>query len=119
MGGILARFLITAAAIPLCAHIMDGVVIVDMTNTLIVGAILGGIYTLLRPVIKLVLKVINFCTLGLVSVFVDAWCIQLIAGLVPQSVTFDSYWWAVAVAFAINACRMLVDVVRKENKRKK
>ena len=117
MGAVIARFLITAAAIPLCARFMDGVVIVDLANALIVGAVLGAAYTMLRPLITLILSVINFCTLGLVSIFVDAWFIQLVAGYVENSVVFESYWWAVAVAVAINAARTLVDAARGDLKR--
>ena len=117
MGAVIARFLITAAAIPLCARFMDGVVIVDLANALIVGAVLGAAYTMLRPLIRLILSVINFCTLGLVSIFVDAWFIQLVAGYVENSVVFESYWWAVAVAVAINTARTLVDAARGDLKR--
>lgn len=112
MGAMLARFVITAAAIPLCARFMDGVVVIDMTNALIVGVILGVAYTVLRPLVRLVLSVINFCTLGIVSIFVDAWFIQLVAGYVQNSVAFESYWWAVATAVAINAARTLVDAAK-------
>lgn len=80
MGAMLARFLMTAAAIPLCARFMDGVTVLDLTNTLIVGAVLGLAYTLIRPLVRLILSVINFCTLGIVSIFVDAWFIQLVGG---------------------------------------
>ena len=117
MGALLARFVITAAAIPLCARFMDGVVVMDMANALIVGALLGLIYTLLRPLVRLILSVINFCTLGIVSIFVDAWFIQLAAGYVENSVVFESYWWAVAVAVAINAARTLVDAAKGDLKR--
>ena len=117
MGAMLARFLMTAAAIPLCARFMDGVTVLDLTNTLIVGAVLGLAYTLVRPLVRLILSVINFCTLGIVSIFADAWFIQLVAGYVQNSVTFESYWWAVAVAVAINAARTLVDAARGELRR--
>jgi len=117
MGAALARFLITAAALPLCARFMDGITVIDLTNTLILGAVLGAAYTLLRPLVRLILSVINFCTLGLFSIFVDAWAIQLAAGLVPDSVTFASYWWALAAAVAINAARMLVDVARGDHRK--
>ena len=117
MSAMLARFLITAAAIPLCARFMDGVIVIDMTNALIVGAILGVAYTVLRPLVRLILSVINFCTLGLVSIFVDAWFIQLVAGYVENSVVFQSYWWAVAVAVAINAARTLVDAAKGDLRR--
>lgn len=115
MVGVLARFLITALTIPLCARFMDGVTVLDMTNTLILGAMLGAAYTVLRPLVRLILSVINFCTLGLLSMFVDAWVIQLTAGLVENSVTFDSFWWALAVAVAINGARILVDVAQDKH----
>lgn len=117
MGAMLARFVITAVAIPLCARFMDGVVVLDLTNALIVGAVLGAAYTLIRPLARLILSVINFCTLGLVSIFVDAWFIQLVAGYVENSVAFESYWWAVAVAVAINAARTLVDAAKGDLRR--
>ena len=117
MGALLARFLITAAAIPLCARFMEGVVVLDLTNALMVGAVLGVAYTVLRPIARLILSVINFCTLGLVSVFVDAWFIQLVANYVENSVLFQSYWWAVAVAVAINLARTLVDAAKGDLRR--
>lgn len=111
MGAAAARFLITVAAIPLCAEFMDGVHVLEMSNALIVGVGLAVIYTVLRPVARLILSVLNFCSLGLLSVFVDAWLVQLAPRLVENSVAFDSYWWALAVAVAINAARTLVDAV--------
>lgn len=117
MGAMFARFVITAAAIPLCARFMDGVIVLDLTNALIVGVILGVAYTVIRPLARLILSVINFCTLGIVSIFVDAWFIQLAAGYVENSVVFESYWWAVAVAVAINAARTLVDAAKGDIKR--
>ena len=117
MGAMFARFVMTAVAIPLCARFMDGVMVLDLANALVVGAILGVAYTVLRPLVRLILSVINFCTLGIVSIFVDAWFIQLAAGYVENSVVFESYWWAVAVAVAINAARTLVDAAKGDIKR--
>lgn len=111
MGAALVRFAITVAALPLCARFMDGVVVVDLANTLIVGAILGVIFTLLRPLMRLILSVLNFCTLGLLYIAVDAWLVWTATGFVENSVVLESYWWALAVALAINAARTMVDAV--------
>ena len=111
MGAALVRFAITVAAIPVCARYMSGVVMLDLQNTLVVGLILAVIFTVLRPLVRLILSVINFCTLGLLYVFVDAWLVQAAAGLVENSLSFQSYWWALAVALAVNAARTLVDVL--------
>ena len=58
------RFLVTAAAVPLCAQLMDGVRAVDMSNAIVLGLLLAVVYTVLRPLLRLLLKVVNFCTLG-------------------------------------------------------
>ncbi len=113
----LLRIAITVAALPLCAEVMDGVAVLNLQNTLIVGAVLAGIFTLLRPLLRLLLSVINFCTMGLVFVVLDAWLVWTAAGLVENSVRFESFWWALAVAVAINAARTVVDVLTGDTKR--
>ncbi|NLO84928.1 MAG: phage holin family protein [Clostridiales bacterium] len=105
------RFAITVAAVPLCGHYMDGVIVGDYMNAVIVGLILALIYTVFRPLMRLILSVINFCTLGLLNVVVDAWLVWTVAGLVENSIVFETVWWAAAVALIINAARMAVDVV--------
>lgn len=111
MGAAVLRFVITVAALPVCARYMDGVAMLDLHNALIVGVILAVIFTVLRPIMRLLLTVLNFCTLGLLYVFVDAWLVQLVAGLVQNSVAFRNYWWALAAAVAVNAARTLVDAM--------
>ena len=107
----LLRFVITAAALPVCAHFMDGVRLIDMHNAIVVGAILAVIFTLLRPVMRLILSILNFCTLGLLYIAADAWLVWTAVDFVKNSVAFDSWWWALAVAVAINAARTLVDAM--------
>lgn len=107
----LLRFVITVAAIPLCAEFMDGVRMLDMHNAIVVGAILAVIFTVLRPIMRLILSVLNFCTLGLIYIAADAWIVWTAAHYVQNSVAFESCWWALAVAVAINAARTLVDAL--------
>ncbi len=109
-GGIL-RFLVTAAAVPLCGYFMNGVTVLEYGSAILVGLILAAIYTLLRPLLRLVLAVINFCLMGLVNVAVDAWLVWTVAGLVENSVVFESFWWALAVSLVINVLRTLADVL--------
>jgi len=113
----LLRFAITAAALPVCAHYMDGVVLISQQNAIVVGVILAVIYTLLRRLLRLLLAVINFFTLGLLYVAADAAIVWTAASYVENSVRFDSFLWAVAVAVAINAARTLVDIVTGDTHR--
>ena len=96
---------------------LDGVKMLDLTNALIVGVILAVIFTVLRPVMRLILSVLNFCTLGLLYIAVDAWLVWTAAGLVENSVVFENYWWALAVAVIINVARTLVDAACGDLKR--
>ena len=99
----------SVAAVPACSAFLDGVELVEMQGALMVGVILAAVYTVLRPVARLILSVLNFCTLGLINVAVDAWLVWTAAGLVENSVRFENFWWALAVALVINVARSLVD----------
>ncbi|MCE5343040.1 MAG: phage holin family protein [Eubacteriales bacterium] len=108
MFGAILRFLVTAAAVPLCAQYLPGVHMTDWTQAVMIGAILGVFYIILRPLLRLLLKVINWLTLGLLYVVVDAWLVWTAAGMLGGAVTLDNYWWAIAVAFVVNVARTLV-----------
>ena len=105
------RFAATVAAVPLCARLMDGVHLIDMHNAIVLGVVLAVIYTLLRPLLRLVLKIPSFCTLGLVDILVDALLVNWMPQLVKNSVVIDSFLWALAVSLAVNALRLIVDIV--------
>ena len=113
----IVRFAITVAALPVCARFMDGVVVLDQHNALLVGAILAVIFTVLRPLLRMLLSVINFCTMGLLYVAVDAWLVWTAVGYVENSVLFENFWWAVAASLALNAARTLVDIVTGDARR--
>jgi uncharacterized membrane protein YvlD (DUF360 family) len=107
-GGVM-RFLVTVAAVPLCALYLPGVHMTnDWTQAVMIGAILAVLYLVFRPVIRLLLKVLNWLTLGLLYVMVDAWLVWSAAQMLGGAVTMDNFWWAVAVAFVVNVGRTLV-----------
>ena len=108
MFGALLRFAVTVAAIPLCAQYMDGVHMTDWVRAAMIGAILGLLYLILRPLVRLLLKVVNWLTLGLLYVVVDAWLVWTAVGMLGGAVTVDSFWWAVAVALVVNAARTVI-----------
>ena len=108
MIGWLFNFCITVAAVPVCAQYLDGVTMITLQGALIMGAVLGAVYTVLRPFVRLILSVFNFFTLGLLYVAVDTWLVWTAARLIPNSISFASVWWAAAVSVLINAARALI-----------
>ena len=73
-----------------------------------IGVVLAVLYLVLRPLMRLLLSVVNWLTLGLLYVAVDAWLVWTAIGMLDGAVTVDNFWWAVAIAFAVNAARTLV-----------
>ena len=108
MFGAILRFAVTVAAIPLCAQYMEGVHTTDWTKAALIGVILAVLYLILRPVVRLLLKVVNWLTLGLLYVAVDAWLVWTAIGMMDGAVTVDNFWWAVAMAFVVNAARTVI-----------
>ena len=108
MFGAFLRFAVTVAAIPLCAQYMEGVHTTDWTKAALIGVILAVLYLILRPVVRLLLKVVNWLTLGLLYVAVDAWLVWTAIGMLDGAVTVDNFWWAVAIAFVVNAARTVI-----------
>lgn len=109
------QMIATIAAVPLCAHYLQGVQVVDMRYALIAGTVLSLIYLVLRPLVKLVTKVFSFLTLGLLSVVIDAWMVNLCALLTEGAFSVDSFWWACAVALVVNALRFVVGLLFRRN----
>ena len=111
MIGAILRFIATVAAVPLCAQYLAGVHTTDWTKAALIGAILGILYIVLRPLMRLLLKVINWLTLGLLYVAVDAWLVWTAIGMLGGAVTVDNFWWTVAIAFVVNVARTIISAL--------
>ncbi|NMD38568.1 MAG: phage holin family protein [Christensenellaceae bacterium] len=116
MFSIVIRFLACVISIPLCAHYLPGVHMYDMYYAAMGGAGLGIIHLLLRPILKALLAVFNFFTLGLISIFLDTWLILLAIRLVPGSFSVDSFWWAAAISVVINILNELLGFIFKKRR---
>ena len=72
---------------------------------------------LLRPLARLLLKIINFFTLGLIYILIDTWLVWTVTGMYPEAVSVDSVWWAMAIAASVNIVRMVIDILTRSMKR--
>lgn len=110
MTKVIFQMIITVVALPVCAHYLEGIWVQDMSYALIAGVVLALIYMLLRPFVKLITKVFNFFTLGLLSIFIDAWLVQLCTLFMKGFFTVDSFWRAALLALIINAARYIIGI---------
>ena len=111
------RLAVTVAAIPLCATYYPGVHMQDLPAALLAGAVLGVLYAIIRPIARLLLKILNWFTVGLLYVLIDTWLVWTATAMYPEAVTVDSFWWAVAIAVSVNIARMLIDIVTRSTKK--
>lgn len=119
MTSMVIRFLACVAAVPLCTYLFDPHVTVqggDYTYAVIAGAVLGLIYLVLRPVMKLLLSILGILTLGLVYVLLDAWLVMLCCWVTEGKFQVEGFWWALAVAAVVNVSRSIFGKMFKSRK---
>jgi putative membrane protein len=117
MFSVVLRFAVTVAAIPLCATYYPGVHMQELPAALLVGAVLGVFYTLIRPIMRLLLKIINFLSLGLIYIAIDTWLVWTAANMYPEALSVDNFWWLVAIAVSVNIARMVIDILTRSMKK--
>ena len=111
------RSLFTIASVPVCVYLMEGVRAYDPVQPILLGAVMAAVYLLLRPLMRLILSVFNFCTLGILNIVLDTWLLTTAATLLGNHVLFDSVWWALAVSLMITGSRLVVDILTGQTKK--
>lgn len=64
-------FLCCVLAMPTCAKLLDGFQAADMKSAVAMGALLGIVHVVVRPVLKVVSLPIGCLTLGLIQPVID------------------------------------------------
>lgn len=104
MAGMIGRFCGCVIAMPIAAWLLPGVHTVNGEAAWLAGIMLGIIYLLLRPLVKIVLAPFNCLTLGLLGFFVDVAFIQLAASEVA-GFHVESILWSIATSIIVSICR--------------
>lgn len=110
------RLIATAAGVPLSVYLLEGVNAGDWGQALIAGGALAAAYLVLRPLAKLITGALGLLTLGLLSILIDAWLVQLCAYALPGRFMVESFGWALACAVIVNTLRCLVGGLFRKRK---
>jgi len=97
----LMNILIRSMAVFITAYLLPGVKIADFWTAVMVAIILGLVNTFIRPVIILLTLPINLLTLGLFTLFINAFLILLVSSLVP-GFTVKSFVWAIIFSLVLS-----------------
>ena len=89
-----ARLVITTVVIVACAHIIPGLQVKDLMDTIFFGLILGLVNSSIRPILVFLTLPISIITLGLFSLVINAFTFWL-ASEIAYGVYVASIWGAV------------------------
>jgi len=113
MGKFWLSLLGCVAGTVLAAEFFPGVHAETLTVAALVGAGLGLVYQLLRPIVKVLAFPFALITLGLLYVLIDAGLLWAVAKTFG-GYTIDSFGWAIATAVTVNLMRRLCRAMRKK-----
>ena len=90
---LLVRWILFSLAIVFVAWIIPGISVSSFWAALLVSIIIGLINTFIKPVLMFITLPINFLTLGLFTLVVNALLLML-AGWVARGFSVDGFWSA-------------------------
>lgn len=113
MISMIARFLGCVVAMPIAAAVLPGVHTASTEAAWLAGLMLGVVYLVLRPLLKLLISPLNCLTFGLIGFVVDAALILLVA---DGSIGFhvDGLLWAAATSLVVSICREALGSIFKK-----
>ncbi len=104
-------FLSCVFAMPLCTQMLPGISADPVSAAVLAGALLGVIYLVVRPVLRLLTFPLGCLTLGLSGFMIDTALILLLARMVP-GFSVAGVEWAAMAAFLVGALTMITGGIR-------
>lgn len=102
---ILFHWFLSALAIVITAYLLPGIVLKSFFVALVVAVVLGFFNTIIRPILILLSLPIQFLTLGLFTLVINAALVMLTSQIVP-GFRVKGFGWALLfslVLWAVNA----------------
>jgi putative membrane protein len=108
--GFIVKILITAVAVYLAAYLLPGVVITDVTTTIIVALVLALLNTFIKPILVILTLPITLLTLGLfllvINILIIKWAANLVSGF-----EVDSWWSALLFSLIVSVVSSILSML--------
>ncbi|HSC90239.1 MAG TPA: phage holin family protein [Gaiellaceae bacterium] len=112
---LLVAWVLSAAGIMFAAWVVPGVELEGRGSALVVAAVIAVLNAVLPPLLA-ALRLPFTLVLGLLLVLVlDAAMFMLAADLVPERISVDSWWSALATAFVASVASVILDPIFRTN----
>jgi len=112
--GLLAKWLVNSLALFAAAYIVSGVVIHDFWSGLAAAALLGIVNAIIRPVIIFLTLPINILTLGLFTLVVNAFMLELVSRVI-EGFSVRGFWAAFWGALVISLVSWFINLFFDSN----
>jgi putative membrane protein len=109
----LAKWILNAFAVIITAYILPGVHVNGFITALAVAVILGIVNLVLKPILLLLTLPITIITLGIFTLFINAFLVQLTSLLVP-GFTVDGIWWAILFSLILSVVNSFLFTLSRE-----
>lgn len=97
------RLLITGVTILLVAYFFPSLIEVkDFLTALLAALILAVVNALIRPVVIFITLPLNFLTLGLFTLVVNAFMLYIVSFILGEAFQISGFWQALVAAFIIS-----------------
>ena len=112
--GFILRGIGYALAVMLVAYLIPGITESGFWGALVAAIILGLANTFIKPILMFISLPLNFLTLGLFALLINAFLLWLVA-LVAPGLEVTGFWNAVFGALILSVIIGLVDGITKKN----
>lgn len=112
---ILFHWVFSALAVMVTAYLLPGIVLKSFFVALIVAVVLGFLNTIIRPILILISLPIQFLTLGLFTLAINAALVMLTSVIVP-GFTVKNFWWALLFSITLWIVNVVLERFEKKEK---
>jgi len=115
MKELLIKWIVNSTALLVVANVVTGVVLDNWVTVFVAALVLGFLNAFLRPVLIFLTLPVNVLSLGLFTLFINAFLFYLAAHLVRGFHVTD-YWQAFLAAFLFSIVSFLLNMLLKGGK---
>jgi putative membrane protein len=110
MKELLIKWIVNSTALLIVAHIVSGVTLDNWPAVFVAALVLGLLNAFLRPVLIFLTLPVTVITLGLFTLFINAFLFYMAAHLV-RGFHVTGYWQAFVAAFVFSIVSFLLNLV--------
>src|SRR5512144_1828984 len=112
----LIKWIVNSTALLIVAHVVSGVTLDNWLTVFVAALVLGFLNAFLRPVLIFLTLPVSVLSLGLFTLFINAFLFYLAAHLV-RGFHVTGYWQAFVAAFVFSVVSFLLNMVLASDRR--